>query len=197
MRKKITAFLICAMMSVPQAVQAAEYDISDEKLQELAEEFSVDIDLLRENIESFDVNRDQFSPYEGVGQRKSEENEESPGIIPFAIGYTYKSNQDTTAYVASSTAITSTGVTPQVGMCAVKHTNGIPYIPYGTKLFLNTGSVTIQGNTYSSFVVQDCGSGSGRTDYWFDIFFGVNNTANYHAAIQYGVIQRSYRYETP
>lgn len=116
-------------------------------------------------------------------------------LLPRVVGYTYKSNQDTTGYVASSTAKTSTGKTPQVGMCAVKHTNGTPYIPYGTVITLNSGSVNIQGKEYSEFTIQDCGSGNGRTDYWFDIFFGVNNSTNYNAAIKYGWKKRKLGYE--
>ncbi|GFI48220.1 B-enzyme [Lachnospiraceae bacterium] len=55
-------------------------------------------------------------------------------------------------------------------------------------------SVDVNGTSCSSFVVEDRGNPSNRTTYWIDIYFGLNNTSNYNAAINYGVKTVSYYY---
>lgn len=111
-----------------------------------------------------------------------------------------KTNQDSTAYVANSGALTASGKTPTVGMCAM-HINATTKtgnttsstVKLGTTIYMED-SVNVNGTNYSSFVVEDRGNPSNRTTYWIDIYFGLNNTTNYNAAINYGVKTVSYYY---
>ena len=53
--------------------------------------------------------------------------------------------------------------------------------------------ITIQGNNYSYFYVEDVGDYARKwSNNWIDIFFGVNNPTNTDAAIWYGVKKVTY-----
>lgn len=111
-----------------------------------------------------------------------------------------KKNQDSTAYVASSNALTASGKTPKIGMCGM-HIDVTTKTGKSTKSKVKLGttihmskSVKISGKEYSTFVVEDRGGASNRTPFWIDIYFGVNNSTNYNAAINYGVKTVSYYY---
>lgn len=110
-----------------------------------------------------------------------------------------KTNQDSTAYVAKAGALTASGKTPEIGMCAM-HVNvttktgntNSSTIKLGTKIYMDS-PVNVNGTNYSSFVVEDRGAPEGRTAYWIDIYFGLTDTY-YTNAIAYGVQTVSYKY---
>lgn len=103
-------------------------------------------------------------------------------------------NQDVTAYVAASGKLTASGKTPSALDVAVhKKTDGKPVLPFGTIIYTNSALVIDRyGATARTFNVQDIGPGIGRTTYWFDIYYGVNTTANRNAANLFGIKQVSY-----
>lgn len=104
------------------------------------------------------------------------------GVTPQSVITRY--DQNSTAYVATGNK-TASGVWPAVGMCAVHHySNGTPYIPFGTIIYYDR-YVTILGNSYSSFDVEDTGDPNFvQSTYWTDLFFGP--ASNWQAAINYG-----------
>ncbi len=98
-------------------------------------------------------------------------------------------NQDVTAYVAASGALTASGKTPETLDVAVHpKSGGGPIFPFGTIIFTDRDLVYEKyGATSRVFNVQDIGPAPTRTTYWFDIYYGVNTTANYNAAVNFGV----------
>ncbi|MDR1135953.1 MAG: hypothetical protein LBL49_07220 [Clostridiales Family XIII bacterium] len=44
------------------------------------------------------------------------------------------------------------------------------------------------------FAIKDTGAGTGRSEYWIDLFFGANNAANRTAASNWGVQIVNYAY---
>lgn len=110
-----------------------------------------------------------------------------------------KTNQDSTAYVAQGGALTASGKTPEIGMCAMHinvttktgNTNSST-IKLGTTIYMDS-PVNVNGTAYNSFVVEDRGAPEGRTKYWIDIYFGLSES-HYTDAINYGVQTVSYRY---
>lgn len=114
-----------------------------------------------------------------------------------------KVNQDSTAYVAKEGQVTANGKTPTIGMCAmyIKSTTKTgqtsdKIVRLGTTIYMES-PVDVNGTSFSSFVVEDRGNPSNRTDFWIDIFFGQyvdKNSDTYKAAINYGVKTVSYYY---
>jgi hypothetical protein len=103
-------------------------------------------------------------------------------------------NQDVTAYVAPSGSLTASGKTPEALDVAVHTSGGSPIFPFGTIIFTDTALVVDRyGYTARTFNVQDTGTGPGLSTYWFDIYYGVNTTANTQAATNFGIQQVSYQ----
>ena len=177
---------------------------------QLAEEYHVDPYELREAIiEGY--YSDKASPFSNLEVIKDEnlllsesrdkiilgkENINGP-ITEMTI--VSKTNQDSTAYVSKEGALTASGKTPEIGMCAMHinvttktgNTNGSP-IKLGTTIYMDN-PVNVNGTNYTSFVVEDRGAPEGRTKYWIDIYFGLTGS-HYTDAINYGVQTVSYRY---
>jgi len=87
-------------------------------------------------------------------------------VVP--LGQIQRSNQDATAYVAASGAITASGVTPKYGMVALHYVGGIltnPIIPFGTAIYLDR-NISLPDGTQRN------------------LFFG--GISNYPAAINFG-----------
>lgn len=108
-------------------------------------------------------------------------------------GQILRSNQDATAYVALSGAITASGVTPKYGMAAVHYVGGNPVnpiIPFGTAIYLDRYISLPNGTQRSNYTIQDTGLGTGRTSYWIDLFFG--GISNYTEAINFGIQKVTY-----
>lgn len=114
-----------------------------------------------------------------------------------------KNNQDSTAYVAKDGDKTASNKTPEVGMCAmyIKSTTKTgstsdTIVKLGTTIFMNS-AIDVNGKSLSSFVVEDRGNPSNRTDFWIDIYFGQyvdKNSPTYKAAVNYGIKTVSYYY---
>lgn len=189
--KKISILLsIFIFMCSFVNVQALETDYNREEIkeiynvQELSRENNVDPEELTDAI-IHDLDSDRFSPFSRISTLDEDNSEDS--IMPL-YEFTY-TNQDSTAYLATGNAGAS-GKMPWIGSCAVHNGgngNTTPIIPFGTTILYMNSSVTIQGKTYSSFIVNDTGDPQRRkSTYWTDIYFGDNNSANYTAAINYG-----------
>lgn len=174
-------------------------------VEKLAEENGVNPYELKKSILN-GLNEEKASPFSDLATEKSgcsasESVEKISGrSIELYSTKVSKKDQDSTAYVAKSGALTASGKTPSVGMCAM-HTDVTTKtgsttnskIKLGTKIYM-TKAVKVNGTSYSSFVVEDRGAPSNRTPYWIDIYFGVKNDTNYNAAINYGVKTVSYYY---
>ncbi|OVE34476.1 hypothetical protein CCZ20_26395 [Priestia aryabhattai] len=119
-------------------------------------------------------------------------------LSSFAATY---SNQTVTAYVAPSGKKTYHGTTPRQYNTAAVHpkvcgspTSGTK-LPKGTIITTSTRLGMPNGTTKNTFVVEDMGDvkcDKGHTSYWFDIFFGVNTSANYQNALTFGKKKVSY-----
>jgi 3D (Asp-Asp-Asp) domain-containing protein len=103
-------------------------------------------------------------------------------------------NQDVTAYVSTPGVKTASGATPQALYVAVhKNASGGPIFPFGTLIMTSRPLVINRfGQQYSVFNVQDTGSASQRTTYFFDIWYGYNTPENYQAALDFGVQKVNY-----
>lgn len=214
--KKITAAVTVAVLAMNTTVFAAE----DEKnltielggniinIQQLAEDNGVDPYELKEAIES-GINAEKASPFSNlatdVPNSMASENveygfEKTAESVSTTSTKVNKLNQDSTAYVANSGALTASGKTPYVGMCAM-HTNVTTktgsttssIVKLGTRLYM-ANSVNVNGMNYAHLVVDDRGEPTNRTAYWIDVYFGLNNQTNYNAAINYGLKTVSYSY---
>ena len=168
-------------------------------IQQVAEENGVDPYELKEAIEK-EVDSERFSPFSNLVtniQKAAPLESVSVGVTKTTVT---KSNQDSTAYVAASGALTASGKKPAIGMCAM-HVNVTTktgnttstIVRLGTKINL-TKSVNVNGTTRNKFVVEDRGPAKNRTPYWIDIYFGLNTKANKQAAINYGVKPVTYSY---
>ncbi|MCL2254592.1 MAG: hypothetical protein FWC09_09125 [Lachnospiraceae bacterium] len=213
MRKKLQSIFILSMIIVlafsmqafamPQRGMMIDIGGIIIDVSQIAEDNAVNPYELREAIEK-GINADKVSPFSSLDTYSpnmiASESVEIPLIRSAPIKVT-KSNQDSTAYVANSGALTASGKTPAVGMCAM-HTNvttktgstSSSMVKLGTVITVGNNTITIQGTAYPAFFVEDRGTPSNRTDFWIDLYFGLNNTANYNAAINYGVKQVSYYY---
>lgn len=142
------------------------------------------------------MNSDKFSPFSEIqtlDQKNAAVVNNEEAVSPQSEHII--ENQDSTAYLATGNAGAS-GTMPWVGSCAVHRANSNstrPLIPFGTTVYYLNKTVTIEGNTYSSFVVNDTGDANfNRSIYWTDLYFGDKTSENYTAAMNYGV-QRDIR----
>lgn len=80
-------------------------------------------------------------------------------------------------------------------MAAVHHdSSSTPYIPFGTRIYYEN-AVTIQGNQYASFDVQDTGDLDFiLSDYWTGLYFGVSTASSEKAVADYGQPTVTYGY---
>lgn len=179
-------------------------------IRQLAEENDVDPYELKAAIEE-GLDAEKASPFSCLATNTP--NTEATESVKFIHGRsaasTYgsvmvsKEKQDSTAYVAKEGQVTANGKTPQIGMCAMKISSTTKtgqttdkIVRLGTTIYMED-PVDVNGTSYSSFVVEDRGSGDNRTNFWIDIFFGqyVDKTSDtYKAAINYGVKEVSYHY---
>lgn len=126
------------------------------------------------------------------------------GFVPTSYASKTQSvyyNQSVTAYVAPSGAKTYHGTTPRAYVTAAVHPKSCwnPYsgtiFPKGT-IIHTTQPLNLPGyGQKSTFVVEDMGDvncNRGLTQYWFDIYFGINTPTNYNHAIQFGLQNASY-----
>lgn len=124
-----------------------------------------------------------------------------------SFAYTYKYGEESTAYVSTG-ELTSSGVWPEVGYCAVHPSvNGgsTPIIPYGTVLYID--KIVNAYSPYeewdelihpdygevSTLQVQDIGDkwySRGVSLYWVDIFWGDDE----ESADEYGIRYIDYHY---
>lgn len=174
-------------------------------VEQVAEENGVNPYALKEAIEE-GINAEKASPFSDLVIKPSNitasESVEYSLVRSLGRASTKvkKTNQDSTAYVANSGALTASGKTPAIGMCAM-HINVTTKtgsttsskVKLGTTIYMED-SINVNGTSCSSFVVEDRGNPSNRTAYWIDIYFGLNNKTNYNAAINYGVKTVSYYY---
>lgn len=97
----------------------------------------------------------------------------------YAATHYYK-DQNTTAYTGSTSGHGSTYgyYNSQYNTVAVhKYSNNQPYIPFGTRIYLDSSLYLTGANTSrSNFMVTDTGSGPGKTPYWIDIYYGYNTS---------------------
>jgi|GEM_PF-1591498 len=213
--RKMVTLMLCGVMLLPgtkvlaadqQAggedyeVKIGEYTIDTEAL---ADEYGVDVEELKEAIEE-GVEEEKASPFSSLDASKIKKEKSKSRIRLQAHegegSKIYRSNQDSTAYVANAGAKTASGVTPQVGMCAMypkvttrKGSTTNTMIKFGTPIYM-TNSVNVNGKWCSYFTVTDRGNPCGRTNYWIDIYFGQKTDATYKAAVNYGIRKVSYYY---
>lgn len=140
-----------------------------------------------------------FSDLVSIRPKEPEYGETIMGKTP-GVGVATKSNQDSTAYVDSSGALTASRKTPEIGMCAM-HVNATTKtgsetsnkVKLGQTIYMLT-NINMSGTWYRSFIVEDRGAPKNRTTYWIDIYFGEKNDASYNAAIDYGVQTVDFKY---
>lgn len=111
------------------------------------------------------------------------------GATP-ALATVYYFSQDVTAYVSDPGDLTASGQVPEPHDVAVHYVSSPvnPIIPFGTIISTDTAlQYKADGSTTKLFTVQDTGLAPFRTQYFFDIWFGENTTANYAAAYNFGV----------
>lgn len=216
-RKKLVTTVTAALMTMAMSITAFASEPADLKVaigestidvDQVAEENGVNPYALKEAIED-GMKAEKASPFSNLVTNKphamAAESVEKISPLERSAAGTYstkvnKTNQDSTAYVAKSGSKTASGKTPALGMCAM-HINATTKtgsttstkVKLGTTIYM-TKSVNVNGTNYSSFIVEDRGNPSNRTTYWIDIYFGLNNDANYKAAINYGVKTVSYYY---
>ncbi len=102
-------------------------------------------------------------------------------------GQILRSNQDATAYVAASGAITASNKKPNYGMIAVHYVEGNltnPIIPFGTAIYLDRYISLPDGTQRSNYTVEDTGLGPNMSTYWIDLFFG--GLSNATKALSFG-----------
>lgn len=220
LNKKLIASLVCAMTlltSFPTfastiaadeaTLQSKTLNLDEIDINKLSNDNNVDSDELRASIEK-SLNSNKFSPFSEIKSKKNEVKPSSGNLEnstldkiknsifnTSSLNWYVRDNQDSTAYTASTSAITASGVKPQVGMAAVhQNSSGTPYIPFGTDIYFEN-AVTIQGDDYAFFNVQDTGDlNFKRTSYWADLYFGTSTSANNTAALNYGIKKVNYGY---
>lgn len=206
----ISTFAIC--MSLMLLIPATALAESTESLitigettidtEELAEKNGVNQYELKAAIQK-GLSEEKASPFSNLvtTNRKVPNSNISTQIVqPYAsIKTAYKMNQDSTAYVSQPGALTASGKTPTIGMCAM-HINVTTktgsttenVVKLGTTIFMEE-AIDINGTDYPYLVVEDRGNPSNRTPYWIDVYFGLTDTY-YGAAINYGITPVSYHY---
>ncbi len=205
MTTNITAFAAEDTNSMKVDIGGITVDV-----EQIAEKNNVNPHALKAAIES-GKNAEKASPFSNLVSTIPNTN--ASGKVEYSMVSAYnsrmsargltkvsKTNQDSTAYVAKAGALTASGKTPELGMCAM-HTDvttktgstSSTKVKLGTRIYMEN-SVNVNGTNYTSFLVEDRGKPSNRTKYWIDIYFGINNTTNYNAAINYGVKTVSYYY---
>ncbi|MFI3212891.1 MAG: hypothetical protein R3Y24_06065 [Eubacteriales bacterium] len=111
----------------------------------------------------------------------------------------YCISQDSTAYVSSAGALTASGKTPTVGMCAmhidVTTKTGSTtenMVRLGETIYMNS-AVNVNGTNYYTLKVEDRGERENATAFWIDVYFGLSSSY-YQNAITYGVKPVSFHY---
>jgi hypothetical protein len=208
LNKKILASLIGVMTlvnSVPTFAatridqvtpQSKTLSINDIDINKLSKDNNVDPNELRTSIEK-SLKSTRFSPFSGVKVKNNTKKIDSQKInnnikLDSYSGYCSQYNQNSTAYTDTQTA---SGNAPYVGIVAVHHDgSGDPYIPFGTTIYYSN-SVSIQGDDYSSFDVEDTGDRDFvQSDYWTDVYFGQPTEENEKACMDYGNNLVDYHY---
>lgn len=191
----------------------SKYDVTVDgvtfNVEQLAKNNGVDAYQLRKAILEEDGLK--ASPFSNLPSRKTlrnmnklaNEKQVEKSYVSSSAKKATKSDQDSTAYVAKSGALTASGKTPAVGMCAMHQnvttktgTTSKTTVKLGTTIYMND-SVDVNGTTCSSFVVEDRGKPDNRTKYWIDIYFGQYSSkkdSTYKAAINYGIQTVGYYY---
>lgn len=211
LNKKLIASLVCAMTlftSFPTFAstttnqvtpQSQALNINEIDINKLSKDNNVDPDQLQASIEQ-SLKSTKFSPFSEIKSQNTKKESSSKKVQNStlnvnSLNWNVRSDQDSTAYTASTSARTASGVVPKVGMAAVhQYSSGTPYIPFGTRIYYEN-LVTIQGNDYASFDVEDTGDlNFRRTSYWTDLYFGTSTSANNTAALNYGINTVTYGY---
>lgn len=214
--KRLAAITTAATLAIAMNVTSFAADKTDLKIdmdgitvdvEKVAAENGVNPYALKQSIED-GMNAEKASPFSSLVTNKpnsiASEDVDISNTTEVSATSTQtkvtKKNQDSTAYVANSGALTASGKTPKIGMCAM-HINVTTKTGKTTKDIVRLGttihmskSIKISGKEYSSFVVEDRGGASNRTKFFIDLYFGLNNSTNYNAAINYGVKTVTYYY---
>lgn len=201
--------IITTLLSVNMIVFAEESEMLVDiggiivDVEKLAEENNVNPYELKEAIEN-GRNAEKASPFSSLATYGPDAEEKSTtehiAGMERASTKESKKNQDSTAYVAETGALTASGKTPSLGMCAM-HINvttksgssSNTRVKLGTMLYMEE-CVVVQDRNYSSLIVEDRGNPTNRTEYWIDVYFGLNKETNYNAAINYGIKNVNYYY---
>lgn len=197
-----------------QKQSVPSFTISEDDLERLAWLNNVDPQELKDAIKAGPDENGRYSPFSNLKQLDNDvTNEElkkrnllktgSDGAPIVSMDSTFsnvtplgqilRANQDATAYVALSGAITASGVTPKYGMAAVHYVGGNPInpiIPFGTAIYLDRYISLPDGTQRSNYTIQDTGLGTDKTTYWIDLFFG--GISNYSKAINFGTQKVTY-----
>lgn len=199
--------LIASMSSTAFAKEDLTVDIGNNitvNVDQIAKENGVDPYALKDAIEK-GLDSEKASPFSDLYVEESFQSVESDSMdyadynVSLDANKVSKNNQDSTAYVSSATALTASGKTPSIGMCAMHQdvttktgNTTSTCVKLGTTIYM-TNSININGKNYSSFVVEDRGKPKNRTTYWIDLYFGLKDQ-HYNDAINYGVQKVSYYY---
>ncbi|NOW05392.1 hypothetical protein [Clostridium beijerinckii] len=208
LNKKIIASIACAMTLMTAfpafatttasgiTTKSKTLDINNIDIDKLSKDNNVDPNELRASIEK-SLKSHRFSPFSGVKVKNNAKQTSSKKVnndikLDDYHGYCSQYNQNSTAYTDTQTA---SGNSPYIGIVAVHHdSSGTPYIPFGTKIYYSN-SVSIQGDDYNSFDVEDTGDPNFvQSDYWTDIYFGQPTYDNEQAALNYGNNLVDYHY---
>lgn len=170
-------------------------------LQNIDNELSLIVTGENENNEMTKINVNDLTKLQDLSPSSITEVSAQQSPMAAANVQQYVFDQNATAYCAAPGKKGSSGVTMAVGMVAVHPkvysantataVNSGPVIPYGTLLtwYSTSASVTINGQSYRQFTVQDIGQTNNQQNYsrwWVDIYFGTNTVANVNAANAFG-----------
>lgn len=211
LNQKVIASLICAMSlltSFPTFAstttnenkpQSQSFNIDEIDINKLSKDNNVDPDQLRASIEK-SLKSTIFSPFSEIKSQKNKKESSSEKVKDSNLNVNSSSwivrvDQDSTAYTSRTGARTASGAVPKIGMAAVhQYSSGTPYIPFGTRIYYEN-AVTIQGNQYASFDVQDTGDlDFNLSDYWTDLYFGISTASSEKAVVNYGQPTVTYGY---
>ena len=216
MKKKriiaLVAVTLSLVLGLPVCAEEAHNDLQMQiggsmvDLEELAEANNVDPYELKSAIEE-SMGDEKVSPFSSLKQTVL--NTDASEYIDYGMARAggnvkiYKTNQDSTGYVAKSGAQTASGKTPTLGMCSMQiksttktGTTTDTIVRLGTTIHM-TSAVNVNGQNLTSFVVEDRGDPGNRTNFWIDIYFGDyvdKSSQTYKAAIEYGLKKVSYYY---
>lgn len=209
---KLTAIVLLCGLTFPMAADAREKEDMTISIgsgividvEKLAEENSVDPYELKDAILK-GLSSEKASPFSDL-QTVDKNVEATETVIQVMSkdgrvnNIAKKIDQDATAYVARSGAVTASGKKPTIGMCAMHvnvttktGTTSDKVVRLGTKIYMDE-FINVNGKTLSSFIVEDRGEPSGRSEFWIDIYWGLKTDANYNSAIQFGKQEVSYSY---